>query len=665
MSQKRTDQLYEFYRKSPDIAPSLAPLFQNLDQSPNNPRSHFELGRAAYETGYLQLSVECFSRVTKLAPQVEAGFFNLGNAFFDLQEFDNAKQAYEQAFRLNPDVGTLNNLGNSYAAMKDWQNAITTFERALHLSGGATEHVRTTRSNLSKALLAANDLDGAIKNLQQAILESPADFELLAFKANCHHQKFEFGKAVECLAQALIASPNNPELLCQIADVNFSRGRALESVLCMHQAFSLRPPPVRLQSRRLQMLAYCAPTTPERMLNEAVGWASSLIHSDHPSILSQPNSGSPKNADSFSQPLRVGFLWHSPPNRGLNDWLATTLGKCDSEKFQWFVFCDSDICNETQIAFDRAKCRLEFTSHLSDSKLAALINGLQINLLIDTIGHGLSTRLPVISRKPAPIQAIWGAFPMTSGLSQMDFIWSDSVAIPPESEKNFTERVIRFPSSSVFFQPSRPMDLHALSESSTAPFRCGFLSQPEQVSDPLIEAMQAILVNIPDSEIVFIGRSYRDLAFQAETRKKVETIPELANRVLFECTFSAEEELDLYQGLDVTLDAFLVSSPQRSFESLWMGVPVVTLLDIRLSARSTASILSSLYRDEWIATNQSEYVNAVKRLAECRVKWRKQRISLRNELLASPMCDISQMAKNMEFAIEETLRQFQIAMKSQ
>ena len=665
MSQKRTDQLYEFYRNSSDIASSLAPLFQNLDQSPNNPRSHFELGQAAYEAAFLRLSVECFSRVTELAPQVEAGFFNLGNALFDLQEFESAKQAYERAFLLNPDIGTLNNLGNCYAAMKDWQNAIPTFERALKLSGGATAQVRTARSNLSKVLLAADDCDGAIENLQQAIVQFPKDIEFLALKANCHLRKFEFGMAIECLVQALIASPNNPELLRQIADVNFSRGRTLESVLCMNQAFTFRSPPASLQSRRLQMLAYCAPITPERMLNEAIGWAASQVPSIESSISSQPNLDWEKNTDRSRQPLRVGFLCHSSPNRGGNDWLPQCLGKCESGKFQWFVFCDSDVCSETQIAFDQAKCQLEFTSQLSDGKLTSLIKALQIDLLIDTIGHGLSTRLPVIAKKPAPLLATWGAFPISSGLSQMDCIWSDSVAIPRESEKYFSERVIRFPSSSFCFQPSRPLDLQVQSASFADPFRCGFLGQPEQISDPMIEAMQSILVHIPDAEIVFIGPAYRDTAFQTETRKKFENIREFSKRVRFECPASTEDELNAYQELDVTLDPFLVNSPQRSFESLWMGVPVVTLMDDRLSARSTASILSSLNREEWISKNQTDYVNSVEKLSEGRMKWRTQRIALRNELLASPMCDISQMAKNVEFAIEETLRQFQIVIKPQ
>ena len=663
MSQKSTDQLYQFYRNLPIVAPSLASLFQKVDQSPNSPRSHFELGEAAYQAGLLQLSVECFSNVTKLAPHVEAGFFNLGNVFFDLREFNKAKQAYEQAFSRNPDSGTLNNLGNSYAEMQDWRNASLTFERALSLPGSSPEQVRKSRSNLGKALLAAANWDGALENYRQAILQFPNEIEFLALKANCHHQKFEFGKAIECLVEALAASPNNPELLCQIANVNFCRGRTIEALLCMNQAFSILSPPANLQSRRLQMLAFCAPATPEQMRNEASDWATALNHSSKKSIPKLAIADGEKIASSSNSPRQVGILCQSLPIRGLNDWLPDCLGQCDAARVQWTLFCDSSVDSETRAALARTGCQLEETSRLSDDDLISLIQNHKIALLIDMIGHGLSTRLQVIARKPAPIQITWCAFPMMSGLTEMDFIWSDQVAIPPESEKHFSERVIRFPESSFCFQPYRPINLQTQHKSSKSPFLCVFLGQPEQISAPLIEAMRSILVCIPDAEIVFNGIAYRDTAFQSEIRERFENMKEMPSRVRFESFESAEDELNSYQQFDVTLDPFLVSSPQRSFEALWMGVPVVTLLDERLSSRSTASILNSLHRRDWIATSQSEYVNAVKQLADGRSIWRTKRALIRDELLASPMCDSSLIARSIESAIDETLRQFHFATK--
>lgn len=653
------------YREQPSVAPLLASLFQKLDQSPDNPRSHFELGEAAYEAGAFQLSRECFLRVTEIAPHVEAGFFNLGNALFDLGQFNDARRAYEQAFNLKPDHGTLNNLGNSFAAMKQWEKAIQAFDRAISLAGCPPMQARTAMSNKGKALVSAENWDGALENYRQAIQRFPDDIEFLVLKAKCHRQRFEFGKGVECLVDALVASPNNPELLCQIADLNFARGRTMESLLCMSQAFNVLPPPVALQSRRLQLLNYCVPTTPERILNEATHWANSLGRKELNSTKELSGKTLEKDISIPSTPLRrVGILCRDLPTRGLRDWLPVCLAHCDPARQQWILYCDQPVELESQDLLVHAGCQFEDTSRLSNTDLASLIKTHELTVLVDMIGHGHSTRLEVFARKPAPIQVSWCAFPMTSGLTQMDFIWADEVSIPLDLAEYFSEQVIRFPQSSFCFQPCSSISLKMEPAATQSPFCVGFLGQPEQISDPLIEAMRLILDSTQDAELVFIGQSYRDSAFQSEIRARFHNTAIVSGRIRFECFESAMDELKSYQQLSVSLDPFFVSSPQRAFESLWMGVPVVTRPDTRLSGRGTASILKAIHRETWIANSQSEYVDKVKQLAKRRTFWRSKGAELRSELLASPMCDIASLAQNVQAALDESINRISLAKKN-
>jgi protein O-GlcNAc transferase len=657
MSSKQTNR-YEFYRNLPVIAPSLLSSFQKLDQSPDNPRCHFELGEAALQAGLLDLSVECFVTVTELAPRVDAGFFNLGNAYFELGQYSKARIAYEQALVLNPDCDTLNNLGNTFAAMEDWQNAIQTFDRALD-SASSPVQIRTAVRNRGKALQASSDWEGAIENYRQATLQFAKDSQFLMLKAICHQQVFEYGQAIECLVEALEVAPGNPDLLCEIANVNFCRGRTLESLMCMQHAFNIAKPPANLYSRWIQMLTFCDSVSTERLFNEACQWAASVAQTSGSSSPSR-NIAECKEAEPLSKgTMRVGILCQSLPTRGIGDWLADCLGNCNPDRFQWFIFCNAAAKQEILAKFARSGCHVEVTSQLSDADLASMISDLQLALIIDMIGHGLTNRLQVIARSPAEIQVSWSAFPMTSGLKQMGFIWSDQIAIPQEAESFFSEQVLRFPTSSLCFRPTCSLELQTRSRDSMASFRCGFLGRPQQISDPLIATMQSILDSIPNAELVFIGAAYQDAMFQAEIREKLAPNAAASGRILFECFESDVDELNSYQQLDVTLESFLVNSPQRSFESLWMGIPVITHLDERLSGRSTASILHALQCDEWIAKTPNEYVLAVKRLAEPYSDRQTQRERLRNELLKSPMCDTKLIAANIEYAIDETVRRFQ------
>lgn len=657
MSKKQTNR-YEFYRNLPSIAPSLLSSFQKLDQTPDNPRCHFELGEAALQAGLLDLSVECFVTVTELAPRVDAGFFNLGNAYFDLGQYGQARGAYEQAIVLNPDCDTFNNLGNTFAAMEDWQAAIRAFDQALRLASSPVQ-VRSAVRNRGQAMQASADWPGAIEHYRQALIQFPKDVQFLMLKAICHHQVFEYGKAIECLVEALEVAPGNPELLCEIANVNFCRGRTVESLLCMQHAFTIARPPANLHSRWLQMLAFCDDVSPERLSTEAKQWAALATQAvDDACRTSNASERNPSDR-APSELLRVGILCHSLPGRGLGRWLAECLNRCHPERFQWYIFSNSPLSHEIQVRFQQCGCRVEVVSQLSDDDLASMISSLNLTLLIDMIGHGLTNRLQVMAQKPAEIQVSWCGFPMTSGLKQLDFIWSDATAIPQEAEGLYTEQVVQFASSSFCYFPTHAVDLQTQIRDASTPFRCGFLGRPEQISDSMVEAMQSILDSIPIAELVFSGVAYRDVTFQTEIREKIAINSESADRIRFEYFESDVDELNSYQRLDVTLEAFLVNSPQRAFESLWMGVPVIALLEERQSGRSTASILHALQCNEWIANTKSEYVAAVKRLADTRTDRQSQREQLRTSLLESPMCDTQSMAANLENAIHETVRRFQ------
>ena len=644
---------YQVYRNSQGIAPELGPLFHSVEESPGNPRCHFELGVAAQQTGLLQLAMECFSQVTQIAPDVEAGFFNLGNVLFEMKRFDEARNAYEHCLKIKLESGTLNNLGNCFAAMRNWKKSIWAFDQALTVPGCPPQDAYLAFRNKGKALAASGEWEAACENYQVACGVFPNDLDFLSSKAKGHQLRYEFGKAMECLMQAIAVSPNHPDLLCQIADLNFERGRITESLLCLDHAFSIQPPTCALHSQWLRLLTHYEQASPERLLAETKRWA--LSHSEpntKPLAVRQGHDG--------NRPLRIGIVCGSLQPRGLGDWLPSALSQGDPLRFEWTFFCDQTKAGVVSETLSEIAHQVLQTTHLADEDFAALIESGQLDVLIDTIGHGRQTRLRVFALKLAPIQASWCAFPLTSGLKEMDYIWADTITIPPESEDSFTEQVIRFPNSLYCFVPPCSLDLDFTQEQTDSPFSCGFLGLPETLTEAFAETLTTVLSDIVDAELVFIGPAYRDAAFQQEIRTRIATQSMEPSRIRFPIVNSAEEELHAYQKFDVALNAFPVGCTQRAFESLWMGVPVVTLLGERFSGRGVASILHSLNKNAWIANTPSEYFEAVRQIANHRSVHRSQRQQLRAELLASPLCDMARMTQNIEGAVTEMVRKSRI-----
>jgi predicted O-linked N-acetylglucosamine transferase (SPINDLY family) len=397
------------------------------------------------------------------------------------------------------------------------------------------------------------------------------------------------------------------------------------------------------------MLTLYEHASPERLLAETKRWALSLSELNAKPLAVPP-------AQNGNRPLCIGIVCGSLQPRGLFDWLPSALSQGDPSRCEWTFYCEETKPGVISDALSAIAHQVVQTAPLSDEDLAALIESSQLDVLIDTIGHGHQTRLRVFAMKPAPIQVSWCAFPLTSGLKEMDYIWADIITIPLESEDFFTEQVIRFPNSLYCFDPPCLLDLYFAQEEADSRFSCGFLGLPETLTEAFTESLATVLSSIDDAEIVFIGPAYRDAAFQQEIRTRIARQSIEPSRIRFPFVTTAEEEFHAYQTLDVALSAFPVGSIQRALESLWMGVPVVTLLDERFSGRGVSSILNSLNKKEWIANTPSEYFEAVKQIADNRSVHRSQRQQLRSELLASPLCDIARMTQNIEGAVTEMVR---------
>ena len=73
-------------------------------------------------------------------------------------------------------------------------------------------------------------------------------------------------------------------------------------------------------------------------------------------------------------------------------------------------------------------------------------------------------------------------------------------------------------------------------------------------------------------------------------------------------SLSTEAHLASYQEVDISLDPFPFCGHISSLESLWMGVPVITLEGQTAFGRVTGSFLHLLGLNNLIAKTPEEYV---------------------------------------------------------
>ena len=82
-----------------------------------------------------------------------------------------------------------------------------------------------------------------------------------------------------------------------------------------------------------------------------------------------------------------------------------------------------------------------------------------------------------------------------------------------------------------------------------------------------------------------------------------------AERVAFVSRRPRPRYLELYHDFDISLDAIPYNGQTTSLDSLWMGVPVLTIVGQSAVGRAGLSLLSNLDLPDWIAHTPEQFVD--------------------------------------------------------
>ena len=108
-----------------------------------------------------------------------------------------------------------------------------------------------------------------------------------------------------------------------------------------------------------------------------------------------------------------------------------------------------------------------------------------------------------------------------------------------------------------------------------------------------------------------------------------------SGRILFASGPDSQEHVQAYQQCDIMLDPFPHTGGVSSMEQIYMGVPIITRYGKNIAGRLTASLLTVIGREEWIAAGIPEYVSKAVALSKDIPQIEAARKSLRKEFVRS------------------------------
>ena len=345
----------------------------------------------------------------------------------------------------------------------------------------------------------------------------------------------------------------------------------------------------------------------------------------------------PARAVRKSEKVRVAFMSSDLRHHPVTYFVHPLLELYDRSRFE--VFCYSfwpQPADEVQKRLASVVDRFTVLPGLSDVEVAKHIAADAPDILFELGGTTHMNRAEMLPYRPAPVQVSWLGYPHSLGLPSADYLWVDPFLCPAPNlmcEKPFMmpETWVTLGRLGFHDQPIDP----ALPETRRGYLTFGSLNQPYKYTDESFDAWSEILRAVPGSHFLFVRPESGSEAFRNNICGHFERRGIRRDRIEFRPVRG--NHMRHYNDIDISLDTFPHTGGTTTCETLWMGVPVVSLVGPSFFERISYSNLCNSGLRELCAFDVAEYVAIAVELAEDRARRHDLRYGLRSRIAAHPL----------------------------
>ena len=356
--------------------------------------------------------------------------------------------------------------------------------------------------------------------------------------------------------------------------------------------------------------------------------------------------------------LRLGFL--SSDLRGHPvGYFAVPLFEHIDPRFE--VYCYSFFqgahADKLQEFFASKSTAYRWNPDIRTRDAAQMIADDQLDMLIELGGSTYMNRLEVMAFRAAPKQASWLGYPHSAGLSTIDYLITDPHNTPPRRDL-LIEQPLVMPKTWIALGRMVFSDAHVIApelpEARNGQITFGTANNPHKYNRGMFEVWAQVLRETPGSRFMFIRPEGGSATFRRNVLGEFERGGVPAERIVFSTVRGAH--MPFYNEVDISLDTFPLTGGTTTTESLWMGVPVVSLVGEAFFERLSGSILANSGLADLATPDIREFVRLAVALAADRPRREALRKGLREQIKSGPLGQTEQFAADFYDLIARTLQ---------
>ncbi len=227
-------------------------------------REHTKTGNTALQQGHLRDALTAYQAAIKVRPNSSGIQYKIAEIYFQLEEYEKARDAFVAFLALEPNhISALNYGGYIFEKLRDYGNAAQYYERVLSIS----EDELYALNHLGLAYKQLNRDDDAESVLRRALAldpkcERPESENLHNYLGLIYLERGEVGEAIAELRESIRLFPHDVWARQQLASIYEDHQRYFEAQLQYQQLLQIAPDNLFAVSR-LQALAQLNPTQVE------------------------------------------------------------------------------------------------------------------------------------------------------------------------------------------------------------------------------------------------------------------------------------------------------------------------------------------------------------------------------------------------------------------
>jgi predicted O-linked N-acetylglucosamine transferase (SPINDLY family) len=556
------------------------------------------LANVLYKKNNFLDAIKVFKKSITSNEEFVENYFNISLCLINLKMKNEAifyLKKYINYKKDNCDV--YNNLGLLYLENNQLEDATLCFNKCISIN---LDYVKAY-NNLGAILFKKDLIDNAINIIEIGIKIDPKFIDLNINLARCFARKGYYLRAIRILKDLLRNNPDDHNILSLMGNYNIKAGKILEGFYFVDKIYKGQ----RLYEFKLMSYFYKEDLDLDNYYND-IDELKRCYNVNNRVKLENKRC-------SFDKQIKIGFVSADFREHAVGFQILDVIKNLSEySELRLYLYHNKleDNDDETTKSFKKLNINWINIVKLSDTEVIDKLKHDNLQILIDLSGFTEGGRSNIFYYRPCPVQISWCGYLASTGMEENHYIFADKYSIPLEDESKYPEKIYRLDKTwSVLSK-----NYNVIANSNIPALKNKFISFGSfnnilKINHKVVSTWSKILCKILNSKLYLFSDNFNEQEFKNCFEKLFLDNGVRLDQLFFQPSLKRDDLLNKYNLIDIALDTFPYSGGTTSLESYWMGVPVLTKKGDYFISKSTESINKNIGLNDWIANDESDYIN--------------------------------------------------------